>query len=221
MSTRDAARVGVDRVDQVGAQPRHVREQPLVRGLAQGQVEPHLVGRHLEARAERGDVGRQQRRRAGRRERQPDVGRADHLGASAPSAWPIWVPNIAPPMLRIICCSGPASAAACSGIAPSWAIGPPSPASIVPIESTTLPATGSTSSRQAGSVASTHSARLQALTAKVPAGNAVASSSHRSASRIASSTCSRSAVADRPVAGRGTACRATSRARSQLTGPPW
>ena len=204
VSTRDAAGVGGDRVDEVRAQPRHVREQPLVRRLAQRQVEPHLVGGHLEPGAERGDVGGQQRRRAGRRERQPDVGRArPPRAASAPMAWPIWVPNIAPPMLRIICCSGPASAAACSGIAPSWAIGPPSPASIVPIESTTLPATGSTSSRHAGSVASTHSARLQALTATCRRGNAVASSSHSSASRIASSTCSRSAVGDRPVAGRG------------------
>ncbi len=75
----DAARVGRDRVDEVRAQPRHVREQPLVRGLAQREVQPHLVGRHLEARAELGDVRRQQRRRAARRQRQPDVGRADHL----------------------------------------------------------------------------------------------------------------------------------------------
>ena len=80
---RDAARVGLDGVDQVRAQPRHVREQPLVGGLAQRQVQPHLVGGHLEARAERGDVRRQQRRRAAGGERQADVGRADHLAAPA------------------------------------------------------------------------------------------------------------------------------------------
>jgi hypothetical protein len=56
-----------------------VREQALVGGLPQREVEPHLVGRHLESGAERCDVGGQQRRAAGRSERQADVGGADHL----------------------------------------------------------------------------------------------------------------------------------------------
>ena len=102
-------------------------------------------------------------------------------------------------------------------IAPS---GPPSPPSIEPIESTTLPATGSTSSRHAGSVASTHSARLQAADDVAPDGKDVASSSQSSARRSASSTGSRSAVVTDGSSLAATVWRATSRARSQLTGPP-
>ena len=48
-------------------------------GLAQGQIEPDLVLGHAQVLAERLDVQRQQRGLAGRAQRQPDVGRADHL----------------------------------------------------------------------------------------------------------------------------------------------
>ncbi len=49
----------------------------MVRGLAQRQVEPDLVGGDLQALAEGGDAARQQRGRVG--QRQADVGGADDL----------------------------------------------------------------------------------------------------------------------------------------------
>jgi hypothetical protein len=72
----------------------------------------------------------------------------------------------------------------------------------------------------AGSVASTHSARLQATACVAPAGSVVTGSSHSSASRTASATAADSLPStDRsPLA--ATTCRATSWASSQLTGPP-
>ena len=48
-----AAAVVLDRGEQVRAQPRHVREQPLVGGLAQREVEQHVVGGDVEALGER------------------------------------------------------------------------------------------------------------------------------------------------------------------------
>ena len=57
-----AARVGLHRALEAPAQPGHVGEQPLVRRLAQREVEPHVVERHPEALAELRDVARQQRR---------------------------------------------------------------------------------------------------------------------------------------------------------------
>lgn len=54
-------------------------EEPLVGGLAQGQIQPHLFLRHAEVLAEHLNVQRQQRGLAGRAERQADVGRTDHL----------------------------------------------------------------------------------------------------------------------------------------------
>ena len=84
------------------------------------------------------------------------------------------------------------------------------------------PATGSTSSRHAGRVASTHSARLQALADVRAGGERGDRVEPQSASRIASSDLRRArrSLTDRSPAA-ATACRATSRARSQLTGPPW
>ena len=64
-------------------QPRHVGEEALVRGLAEGEVEHHVVLAHVEARGERGHVGRQQGGLAGRSEREPDVGGGEHLGGQA------------------------------------------------------------------------------------------------------------------------------------------
>ena len=62
----DAATEVLDGGDQVLAQPRDVGEQPLVRGLAQGQVEQHVVLAHVEAVGELRDVVRDQRGLAGR-----------------------------------------------------------------------------------------------------------------------------------------------------------
>ena len=75
-----AAAVVLHGREEVGAEPRHVREQPLVGGLAEGEIEPDVVLGHVEALGEGGDVGRQQRGPAGGREREPDVGGAEHLG---------------------------------------------------------------------------------------------------------------------------------------------
>lgn len=97
--------------------------------------------------------------------------------ASAPSAWPIWVPNIAPPIERMTPISGPAMACISSGSTPPMAV-------------PTRSATGSTSSFQTGRVASIHSARLQATAVPAPEGNSVLESSQRSARRTASATAS-------------------------------
>lgn len=133
--------------------------------------------------------------------------------ASAPRAWPIWVPNIAPPIERMTPISGPAMACISSGSTPPMAL-------------PTRSATGSTRSFQTGRVASIHSARLQATAEAAPEGNSVEESSQRSARRIASATADRSAVLTErslflPSAGSATTvCRAMSLARSQFTGPP-
>ena len=132
--------------------------------------------------------------------------------ASVPSACPIWEPNIAPPMDRIMPSSGPAMACISSG-------------STSPMAPATRSATGSTSSFHTGRVASTHSARLQATAVPAPEGSEVTPSSHRSASRTASSTQARSA---RPTVASltpsavpwATVWRAMSLAMSQFTGPP-
>ncbi len=106
--------------------------------------------------------------------------------ARVPSACPIWEPNIAPPMERIMPSSGPVMACISSG-------------STSPIAPATRSATGSTSSFHTGSVASTHSARLHATAVLAPEGSEVAPSSHRSARRTASWTQSRSARPDARV----------------------
>ena len=62
----DALGVVRDRADQVVAQPRDVGEEPLVGGLAQREVEQHVVVGDVEPLGEGGDVGRHQRGLAGR-----------------------------------------------------------------------------------------------------------------------------------------------------------
>src|SRR5262249_50329028 len=79
---------------------------------------------------------------------------------------------------------------------------------------------GSHSFDQTGSVASTHSERLQACAMRTPVLKLVASSSHRSASRNASTTFWRSTSRTLGSPSAATACRATFFARSQFTGPP-
>ncbi len=89
-----------------------------------------------------------------------------------------------------------------------------------PRASTAFSAIGSHSADQTGSVASTHSDRLQAWAVRTPLGNEVASFSHRSASWTASTTFLRSASSTLGSPSAATVCRATFLARSQLTGPP-
>lgn len=94
-----------------------------------------------------------------------------------------------------------------------------------PIAAPTRSATGSTSCCHAGSVASTHSARLHATAVFAPEGSEVTWSSHRSARRTASSTADFSAgptlaslvPSAVPWA---TTWRAICLAMSQFTGPP-
>ena len=74
---RDPPGVLLDGAEQVGAQPRDVLEQPVVGGLAQGEVEPDLLRGDLQAPAELRDAGGEQRRRIG--QGQADVGGADDL----------------------------------------------------------------------------------------------------------------------------------------------
>lgn len=129
-----------------------------------------------------------------------------------PTAWPICVPNMAPPMERIMPSSGPAIDFISSG-------------STSPMAAPTRSATGSTSSCQTGRVASTHSARLHATEVLAPEGSAVTPSSQWSARRTASSTACRSAA---PTLASlvpsavpwATVWRAICLAMSQFTGPP-
>ena len=128
--------------------------------------------------------------------------------ASAPTAAPVWPPTIIPPMLRIIWPSPPSAPSPpvsadiadriSGGSSPASSSG--SSASIPPMASTARAAIGSHSFDQTGSVASTHSERLHACTMRIPVGRVVASSSHRSAVRIASMTLRRSIVQDARVA---------------------
>ena len=77
---RDAARILLDQGQHLLPQPARGGEQPLPGALPQRQVQRDVTGRLFETLAERLDVGRQQRDVAGFAQRQPDVGRADHLG---------------------------------------------------------------------------------------------------------------------------------------------
>ena len=59
---RDAARVLLDRTDDARTQPRDMREQALMRGLAQGEVQAHVVSVNTNARTEFGDIAWEQSR---------------------------------------------------------------------------------------------------------------------------------------------------------------
>ena len=147
--------------------------------------------------------------------------------ASSPTAVPVWLPIIAPPSWRIMAPSPPRPPApprapsACrisSGTSSPSCAG--SAVNIPLIASTPLAAIGSHSFAQTGKVASSHSDRLQASILRMPEGNAVASSSHRSASRTASVISRRCASRTLGSPAATIACLATFLARSQLTGPP-
>ena len=148
--------------------------------------------------------------------------------ASAPTAAPVWPPTIIPPILRIIWPRPPSAPnppvraviaeRISGGSSPASSSG--SSVSIPPIASTARAAIGSHSFDQTGSVASTHSARLQAWVIRMPVGRVVASSSHRSAVRSASVVLRRSISRTLASPCAATVCRATFFARSQLTGPP-
>ena len=152
-------------------------EQPLVRALAQREVEPHLVERDPEPLAEprprrcgssTGPPGRAERQADVRASRPPR--RRARRGPGRPGR------RTSPRRAGASCPSiGPAIACISAGTAPA-------------VAATTFSATGSTRPRQAGSVPSTHSARLHASAPALPAGSAVTGSSHTSARRTASST---------------------------------
>ena len=80
----DASRVGLHGPEEVRAQPRDVREQAGVRGLAQREEEPDLVDGHVEALGEVGDVAGDERGAAALEEGQADVGRAEDLACERP-----------------------------------------------------------------------------------------------------------------------------------------
>ncbi len=126
--------------------------------------------------------------------------------ASWPSACPACAPTMAPPSCWNIPSIGPAMACASAGRALVEA-------------SAIRAASGSIRPFHTGRVPSTHSARLQARAAEVPAGRAVTGSSQTSASRTASSTASRSVRSTEASPRAATVCRAVSWASCQLTGP--
>ena len=137
---------------------------------------------------------------------------------------PTWLPSIAPP--------------SCFSIGAN-AVSPPIPESMArisggdvvveagrvkghqdPIASIALVAIGSHSVDQTGKVASSHSDWDHASIFLMPEGNAVTSSSHRSASRTASVTAARSLASTLGSPLAAMECLARFFARSQLTGPP-
>ena len=93
-------------------------------------------------------------------------------------------------------------------------------AAIEPIASIALVAIGSHRVDQTGKVASSHSDWDHASIFLMPEGNAVTSSSHRSASRTASVTVARSLASTLGSPRPAIECLARFFARSQLTGPP-
>ena len=85
---RDAARVRLDEAQQVGAQPRHVREQARRRGLAQRQEQADLVQRRVEAFGEGVDVGGDEGRGGDLEQWQTDVGGAEHVAGEGARSLP-------------------------------------------------------------------------------------------------------------------------------------
>ena len=79
MRTQEASELRHRRTQRT-CRKRHVREQPLVRGLPQREVEAHVLDRDAEALAEGVDVARQQRRLRVAGEGDADVGRAHDVG---------------------------------------------------------------------------------------------------------------------------------------------
>jgi len=221
---KNAAGVLLDRAEQIRAQPRHVREQPLVRGLAQGEEEPDLADVDGQARPNSATP-----RAAARRALRPS--------GSPMSAEPITSRASSPTASRSGCRSSRRPAGASS---PRARPGRPRrrghPAPAVPRRARP---------RRAGGVGGEHPAhRLDALgrdrshsfaqTGKV-------ASSHSTGSRPRSCGCPRGTPWPRPARGgqpdclgnlpalrfehawvacRTIACLATFLARSQLTGPP-
>ena len=106
----DAAGVVLDGAEQPGAQPRHVREQPLVRALAQGEVEPDLVVGYASPSPKRATPDGTSTARPAGPSGSPTSAEPTTSPASAPSPCPTWAPNIAPPSWRIIPIIGPAIA---------------------------------------------------------------------------------------------------------------
>ena len=204
VSIRDAAGVLLDRAQQVGAQPRHAREQPGVGRLAQRQVQADLVAVEargpapnaatLTAAGPRGRPAaaaarcRRRRRphRRGRRAPAPAGRRRTPRPSGAPSA-------------------APRRASRASPRAP----GRPSPRTSPRSHG---PAMGSTMPFQTGRVCSTHPPGSTPRCGPWPTAGRVTRSSHRSAVRSASATWR---DARRLTDGRGPPpCAATARATS-------
>ena len=113
-----------------------------------------------------------------------------------PSAWPTWLPNIAPPICLNMPPRAPLIAAISGG---SCSASSPPGADIDDRASTTRAATGSASVDQTGRVAWTQRLRLHASVVRMPVGSGVTSSSQRSASRSASLTAWRLGRSDHGV----------------------
>ena len=188
----DAGRVRLDGGEHVPAQPRDVLEEPLVGGLAQGDVEADLVLGELQALAVRRRCwpGSARRCRPGRAAGRCRRRRAPRRRAE-PSAWPSWPPKSAPPSVATIDCIGP-----------SWA----------------RVSVGDQVAHRADHAAGDRVAELAPDVERVVeplvaaprgggrgcrTGSADAGSSHRSARRSASSTACRSYDGHRRVAGGG------------------
>jgi hypothetical protein len=202
----DAARVGVDRVVQLLAQPRHVTNSRWVAASRSARnSRTSSAGRSRPAANSATFCGSRTPAPAGA-SGMPISPLVRTSPESRPRAWPTWAPNISPPIRPMIPASGPAIAAASAG-------------SALVMAPTTRSASGSIRLLHAGSVCSTHSTRDQASGRSTPEGSSVTGSSHRSARRRASATAVRSAseVGCDPAASE---LIAPCRARSQLTGPP-
>ena len=223
------ARVLLDRAEQVGPQPGHMGEQPVVRRLAQRQEEPDLV------RARPTGPRRTRRRPAGSSAAVPSGPSGSPTSvelttsrASAPMAAPVWPPTIIPPMRRII---GPRplrrtahrlhgrrrSSWGSPGAQLAGVLGEHAAHRVDGLRS----AIGSHSLDQTGSVASTHSDRLHACALADAGGEAggLVQPQVGQPERVGRS-CWRSVSSTLGSPSAATVCRATFLARSQFTGPP-
>ncbi len=224
------ARVLGHRAAQRRTEPGDVGEQPLVRDLAQRQVEGDLAGLEPEARR------RTPATFAGSRVGIPSEVRGRPTSpapstspASAARPCPACIANMLEPICLAMPSSGPsierevhrhvARAAAPAAPRAARRRGPRCWASSSVIEDCTCSAIGSMISCQAGIVASSHSERLHARAPAPVEGKVVTASSQRSASRTASSTPRRSASATTGSPVPASVRLATSVAAAQLTAP--
>ena len=169
-----AAREGLDGVQQLTGQPRHMAEEPVMRGFAGGQERQDLAARLLQTLRQLLDrLGHAAPRRpCGPSGRPMSVEVSTSLDSVA-SAWPSCDPKAIPPICDIIDISGPAIALASSGNASAQTV-------------EICSAIGSHSRFQVSSVLSTQSCGVHPTALVVPAGSAVTPSSQVSARCTAS-----------------------------------